>query len=57
MSQTSRMVTVIDGIEVVEVTTCNPDGDLVGTHYCVQGEKYASLREAGNAAKRTGEER
>lgn len=56
MSQTSRMVTVIDGIEVVEVTTHNLDGELVGTHYCVQGEKYANLRDAGNAAKRISEQ-
>ncbi len=57
MSQTSRIVTVIDGIEVLEVTTFDREGDPVGTHYYVQGEKYSRLGEARDAAKRTGQER
>jgi hypothetical protein len=53
MPQTSRIVTFIDGIEVLEVTTYNLEGDPVETHYYVQGEKYSGLREAINAAEET----
>lgn len=56
MSQTSRIVTIIDGIEVLEMTTYDHEGDPVGTHYYVQGEKYSSLKEAREAAKRAGED-
>lgn len=47
MGQTSRVVTIIDGVRVMEATTCDEEGDLFTTHYLVQGEKYETLQ-AGN---------
>jgi hypothetical protein len=55
MGQISRVVTIIDGVEVIEVTVYDPEGDPIETHYYVQGEKYATLREAREAAKGIGE--
>jgi len=51
VGQTSRIVTIIDGVEVMEVTAYDPEGEPIETHYYVQGEKYPTLREARNAAK------
>ncbi len=56
MGQTSRVVTVVDGIEVMEVTVYNIDGEQLETRYYVRGEKYFSLKEATKAAKKIAEE-
>ena len=57
MGQTSRVLTSIDGIEVIEVTREDPEGDLIETSYYVQGEKYTTLKEAWETAKAIAEER
>jgi len=51
MGQTSRMVTIVDGVQVIEVTTHDPDGNPVETHYMVRGEKYETLKQAMKAAR------
>ena len=57
MGHTSRVVTSIDGIEVIEVTREDPEGDPLETTYYVQGEKYTTLKEAWEMAKTIAEER
>ena len=51
MGQTSRVVTVIEGIQVIEVTRNDPEGYPIETYYLVRGEKYGSLKEAMRAAR------
>ena len=51
------MVTSIDGIEVIEVTREDPEGDPLETSYYVQGEKHATLKAAWETAKTIAEER
>ena len=51
MGQTSRIVTIANGIEVMEVTVHDSEGDPIETYYAIRGEKYATLREAREAAK------
>ncbi len=51
MSQTSRIVTIVDGVEVMEVTIHDRGGDPVNVSYYVHGQKYRTLREAREAAK------
>jgi len=51
MGQTSRIVTIVDGVQVTEVTAHNQDGDPVETHYVVKGDKYETLKEAMKAAR------
>ena len=51
MGQTSRIVTIVNGVEVIEVTVHDPEGDPVETHYYIRGEKYETLRQAIEAAK------
>ena len=51
MGQTSRIVTIIEGVEVIEVTTHNPEGDPIEMRYHVRGEKYETLRLAMKAAR------
>lgn len=52
MGQTSRIVmTIIEGVQVIEVTTRNPEGDSIETSYRVRGEKYETLRQAMKAAR------
>jgi len=53
MGQMSRVVTIIEGIEVIEVTVQDPGGAPIEKHYYVLGEKYDSLREAMKAARRS----
>ena len=51
MGQTSRIVTIIDGVEVMEVTVHDLKGDPIETHYHVRGgEKYETLKQAMQAA-------
>ncbi|MGD0235693.1 MAG: hypothetical protein ABSC55_14305 [Syntrophorhabdales bacterium] len=57
MGQTSRVVTSIDGIEVIELTREDPEGHPLGASYYVQGEKYTTLKEAWKTAKTISEER
>jgi hypothetical protein len=56
MGQTSRIVTIIEGIEVIEVTIHDPQGDPIETRYHVRGEKYETLKQAMEAARRISEE-
>ncbi|MGD0657872.1 MAG: hypothetical protein ABSD38_07385 [Syntrophorhabdales bacterium] len=51
MGQTSRIVTIVDGVQIIEVTAHDPDGDPVETHYMVRGEKYEALKQAMEAAR------
>ncbi len=51
MRQTSRVVTIVEGVEVIEVRTHNPEGDPIETRYHVRGEKYETLRQAMKAAR------
>jgi hypothetical protein len=43
MGQTSRIVTIIEGVQVIEVTTNDQEGDPTETRYQVRGEKYETL--------------
>ena len=51
MGQTSRIVTIIAGVEVIEVTTHDPEGEPIETRYQVRGEQYETLQEARRAAR------
>ena len=51
MRQTSRVVTIIEGVRVMEVTTYDGEGDPLATHYLVLGEKYETLKQAMRAAR------
>jgi len=51
MGQTSRIVTIIEGIQVMEVTTHDTQGDPIETYYRVRGERYDTLRHAMKAAR------
>jgi hypothetical protein len=50
MGQTSRIVTIIEGVQVIEVTTYDPEGDPIQTYYRVRGETYETLKQAMEAA-------
>jgi hypothetical protein len=50
MAQTSRIVTIIEGVQVIEVTAHDPQGDPTETYYLVRGEKYETLKQAMEAA-------
>ncbi len=56
MAQKTRIVTVIDDVQVIEVATHDVDGDPLETYYYVQGEKYLSLKQARDAARRISDE-
>ena len=47
----SRIVTIIEGVQVIEVTTHDSQGDPLETHYVVRGEKYETLKQAMRAAR------
>jgi len=51
MGQTSRTVTIVDGVEVMEVIVHDPEGNPLKTSYQVRGEKYETLKEARRAAQ------
>jgi hypothetical protein len=53
--KTSRVVTVIEGVEVIELVREDPEGFPTETSYYVKGEKYGSLKEAREAAKNMSE--
>jgi len=55
MGQTSRIVTIVEGVQVIEVTIHDPEGDPVETYYRVKGEKYESLAQAMKAARAVSE--
>jgi hypothetical protein len=50
MVRTSRVLRIIEGVEVIEVTIHDPEGDPIETGYYVQGVKYETLRQAMGAA-------
>jgi hypothetical protein len=52
MGRTSRIVTIVNGVEVIEVTTHDPEGEPVETSYQVRSEKYPTLTEARRAAQK-----
>jgi hypothetical protein len=56
MGQTSRIVTIVDGVEVMEVTVHDPEGNPVETSYHVRGEKYETLKQAMKAARAISEQ-
>ncbi|MGD0229865.1 MAG: hypothetical protein ABSC19_05830 [Syntrophorhabdales bacterium] len=49
---TSRIVTVMDGIQVIEISRKDADGFPADVYYYVQGEKYQTLTQAREAARR-----
>jgi len=51
MAQTSRMVTIIEGVEVMETTAYDRDGNPVETFYRVKGERFETLKQAMTAAR------
>jgi len=51
MVQTSRMVTIIEGVEVMETTAYDRDGNPVETFYRVKGERFETLKQAMKAAR------
>jgi len=57
MAQTSRIVTIVDGVEVIEVTIRDAGGDRIETHYQVGGERHETLRVAMEAARKISESR
>jgi hypothetical protein len=57
MGQTSRIVTIVNGVEVIEVTTHDPEGEPIETNYQVGGERYQTLTEARRAAQEMSESR
>ena len=42
-------MTIVDGVQVMEVTTYDQDGDPIETCYLVRGEKFATLKQAMEA--------
>jgi len=38
MGQASRIVTIVNGVEVIEVTIHDPEGELIETNYQVGSE-------------------
>jgi len=50
MGQTSRIVTIIEGVQVIEAKTHDPEGDPIEAYYLGPGEKQKSLRQATEAA-------
>jgi hypothetical protein len=50
MGQTSRIVTIIEGVQVIEAKTHDPDGDPIEAYYLAPGEKQKSLKQAREAA-------
>ena len=52
MGRTSRIVTIVNGVEVIEVTTHDPEGEPIKTSYQVRGEKYQTLTDARRAAQK-----
>lgn len=56
MRKSSRVVTVVDGIEVIEVTREDLDGFPLETSYYVHGEKYLTLQQGRQAARKIAEE-
>jgi hypothetical protein len=57
MGQTSRIVTIVNGIEITEVTVHDLEGNPIETSYHIRGEKHETLRQAMEAARGTGERR
>jgi hypothetical protein len=57
MGQTSRIVTIVNGVEVIEVTIHDPEGESIETNYQVGGERYQTLTEARRAAQEISESR
>jgi len=55
MGQTSRIVTIVNAVEVIEVTTHDPEGEPIETNYQVGGERYQTSPEARRAAQETSE--
>jgi hypothetical protein len=51
MGQTLGIVTVIEGVQAIEVTAHSQDGDPVETSYGVGGEKYETLKQAMGATR------
>jgi hypothetical protein len=51
MVQRSRMVTIIEGVEVTETTAYDRDGNPMETFYRVKGEKFETLKQAMEAAR------
>ena len=51
MGQTSRIVTIIEGVQVIEVTTHDQEGNPIETRYHVRGEKFETLKQAMGAAR------
>ena len=54
MGHVSRIVTIIEGVQVIEVTTHDSQGDPLETHYVVRGEEYETLKQAMRAARGEG---
>jgi hypothetical protein len=51
MGQTSRIVTIIEGVQVIEVTTYDPEVGPIETYYLVRGKRHETLKQAIEAAK------
>ncbi len=57
MGQTSKVVTVIEQIEVIEIVREDAEGLVQQSRYYVQGEKYETWKQAMDAAKQLSEDR
>ncbi|MGD0230068.1 MAG: hypothetical protein ABSC19_06890 [Syntrophorhabdales bacterium] len=56
MRKTSRIVTVVGGAKVIEVTAEEIKGSTPERYYYVHGERYQTLQEAREAARGFSEE-
>ena len=56
MGQSTKVVTTVGNIDIIEVVTRDLEGDITGTSYYVQGEKHNTLKEARESAKKLSDE-
>jgi len=44
LAQTSRIVAIVDGAKITEVTTHNPEGELIETCYYIRGREVRDVK-------------
>jgi hypothetical protein len=56
VGQSTKVITSVGNIDIIEVTKRTPEDDVIESTYYVQGQKYPTLREARDAARRIADE-
>jgi hypothetical protein len=57
VGQSTKVITRIGEIDIIEITKRTPDDEIIGSTYLVHGQKFPTLREARDAARKiAGEE-